>query len=168
MISVYEQELKVLGATQEEINKANAEALDAFRKNKSDSIKSIGELVANFRLNEVMPQQEELTNVAKMEFATELAEASDLAPLSKFKDYSIEMQNTKSALQNAYIQSSENLVTSKENFEQLTKPNSADELKELAVDINKLLGITETDYSSPGNMLSRKFMSKLRHDFVTE
>ena len=167
MISVYEQELKVLGATQEEINKANAEALDAFRKNKSDSIKSIGELVANFRLNEVMPQQEELTNVAKMEFATELAEASDLAPLSKFKDYSIEMQNTKSALQNAYIQSSENLVTSKENFEQLTKPNSADELKELAVDINKLLGITETDYSSPGNMLSRKFMSKLRHDFVT-
>lgn len=167
MISIYKQELKVLGATEEEINKANIEALDAFRKSKSDSIKSIGEIVANFRLTEVIPQQEELTNTAKIEFATELAEASNLAPLSTFKDYSTNMQNTKSALQNAYIQSSENLVRSKENFEQLVKPNSADELKKLTVDINTLRGIAETDYSSPGNMLSRKFMSKLRHNFVT-
>jgi predicted NAD-dependent protein-ADP-ribosyltransferase YbiA (DUF1768 family) len=73
----------------------------------------------------------------------------------------------KKSLQNAYIQSSENLVTSPENFEQLTKPNSADQLKGLATEINGLLGIQEIDYSSPGNMLSREFMSKLRHAFVT-
>jgi predicted NAD-dependent protein-ADP-ribosyltransferase YbiA (DUF1768 family) len=167
MISVYEQELKVLGATQEDINKATTEALARFRENKSASIKSIGELVANFRLTEVMPQQEELTNAQKLEFATELAEASNLDSLSKFDSYAIEMQNTKKALQNAYIQSSENLVTSKENFEQLVKPNSADQLKGLSKEINDLRGIAETDYSSPGNMLSREFMSKLRHDFVT-
>jgi predicted NAD-dependent protein-ADP-ribosyltransferase YbiA (DUF1768 family)/septal ring factor EnvC (AmiA/AmiB activator) len=167
MSYIYEEELRVLGATQEDINKATAEALARFRENKSASIKSIGEMVANFRLTEVMPQQEELDNAQKLEFATELAEASNLDSLSTFESYAIEMQNTKKALQNAYIQSSENLVTSKENFEQLVKPNSADQLKGLSKEINDLRGIAETDYSSPGNMLSREFMSKLRHDFVT-
>ena len=73
----------------------------------------------------------------------------------------------KAALQNAYIQSSQNLVSSKENFEQLVKPNSADQLKKLAKEINELRGIQEVDYSATGNMLDRGFMSKLRHDFVT-
>ena len=73
----------------------------------------------------------------------------------------------KAALQNAYIQSSQNLVSSKENFGQLIKPNSAEQLKSLAKEINSLRGITEVDYSATGNMLDRSFMSKLRHDFVT-
>lgn len=167
MISIYEQELKVLGSTEEEIKKANDEALEAFRKDKSATIKSIGERVSSYISNELKSQQEERTTAQKMAFAEELAAASNLDSLSTFRNYSIEMQNTKSALQNAYIQSSENLVTSKENFEQLVKPNSADQLKDLAGDVNRLLGIKETDYSSPGNMLSRQFMTKLRHDFVT-
>ena len=73
----------------------------------------------------------------------------------------------KAALQNAYIQSSQNLVSSKENFGQLVKPNSADQLKTLAKEINKLRDITEVDYTATGNMLDRGFMTKLRHDFVT-
>jgi hypothetical protein len=73
----------------------------------------------------------------------------------------------KAALQNAYIQSSQNLVSSKENFGQLVKPNSAEQLKTLAKEINKLRGITEVDYTATGNMLDRGFMTKLRHDFVT-
>ena len=73
----------------------------------------------------------------------------------------------KAALQNAYIQSSQNLVSSKENFGQLVKPNSAEQLKTLAKEINGLRGITEVDYTATGNMLNRGFMTKLRHDFVT-
>lgn len=73
----------------------------------------------------------------------------------------------KAALQNAYIQSSQNLVSSKENFGQLVKPNSAEQLKKLAKEINGLRGIEEVDYSATGNMLNRGFMTKLRHDFVT-
>lgn len=73
----------------------------------------------------------------------------------------------KAALQNAYIQSSQNLVSSKENFGQLVKPNSAEQLKTLAKEINGLRDITEVDYSATGNMLDRGFMTKLRHDFVT-
>jgi hypothetical protein len=73
----------------------------------------------------------------------------------------------KAALQNAYIQSSQNLVSSKENFGQLVKPNSAEQLKTLAKEINGLRGIAEVDYTATGNMLERGFMTKLRHDFVT-
>jgi len=164
--SVYKQELQVLGATQAEVQKAIDGALDAYRKDKAQAIQAIGTMVSDMS-QEIKAEQANAREQFNLEYATELAEAADLASLSTFGNYSIQMQNTKAALQNAYIQSSENLVTSPENFEQLTKPNSADQLKELAGEINSLLGIAETDYSSPGNMLSREFMSKLRHAFVT-
>ncbi len=72
----------------------------------------------------------------------------------------------KSALQNAYIQSSQNLVSSKENFDQLVKPNSAKQLQDLSKEILKLRGLSESDNATTGAMLNRAFMSKLRHDFV--
>lgn len=71
------------------------------------------------------------------------------------------------SLENEYIQSLQNLVSSKENFAALTKPNSADQLKGLATEITKKLGFDEFDYSSLDNMLDRHFMSRLRHAFVT-
>jgi len=73
----------------------------------------------------------------------------------------------KQSLENAYIQSLENLVSHPLNFANLIKPNSADQLKALAKDINTKLGIGEKNYSDAGNMLSRSFMSKLRQAFVT-
>jgi hypothetical protein len=73
----------------------------------------------------------------------------------------------KSALQNGYIQSSQNLVSNKLNFERLIKPNSAEQLKKLSKEILKLRGLPEPDNATTGDMLSRGYMSKLRHDFVT-
>jgi len=73
----------------------------------------------------------------------------------------------KKSLQNAYIESMQNLITHPKNFKRLTTPNSADQLKDLASKITKQLGFEEFDYSSTGNMLSRRFMSRLRHAFVT-
>ena len=72
----------------------------------------------------------------------------------------------KSALQNEYIQSSQNLVSHPENFERLVKANSADQLKDLSKEILKLRGLPQSDNATTGAMLSRSFMSKLRHDFV--
>jgi len=167
MSSIYQEELRVLGATQEEIDKATAEALAAFRENKSASIKAIGEMVANFKLNEVIPQQEELINAQKLEFATELAEASELDSLSKFESYPIEMQNTKKALQNAYIQSSENLVSSEENYEQLIKPNSADVLIKLTNELLSDRGKVKPDYSKVDTMLVLEDMARIRYNLVT-
>ena len=73
----------------------------------------------------------------------------------------------KKSLQNAYIQSLQNLVSSPENFNALIKPNSADQLKGLAKEITGKLGFDSFDYSSLDNMLDRHFMSRLRQAFVS-
>ena len=73
----------------------------------------------------------------------------------------------KKSLENEYIQSLQNLISSAENFQRLVRPNSPEQLKALSKKIQKKLGFKETDYSSTENMMSRGFMSKLRHAFVT-
>ena len=70
-------------------------------------------------------------------------------------------------LENAYIQSLEKLISHPLNFERLTSPNSAKQLQDLSTDITKKLGFEGFDYNSTGNMLDRRFMSRLRHAFVT-
>lgn len=73
----------------------------------------------------------------------------------------------KSALENAYIQSTQNLVEHEENFSRLIEPNSADQLKNLATTITSKLRSEKFNYSNVGNILNRRFMSRLRHAFVT-
>jgi hypothetical protein len=73
----------------------------------------------------------------------------------------------KKALQNAYIESSENLVSHPLNFRALIQPNSADQLKDLSKKIVEQTVGSTFDYKNVGNMLRRNFMSRLRHAFVT-
>ena len=73
----------------------------------------------------------------------------------------------KESLENEYIQSLENLISHPLNFDNLIKPNSAKQLEDLSIEINKKLGEAEIDYSSTGNMLSRSFMTGLRQAFVS-
>jgi hypothetical protein len=73
----------------------------------------------------------------------------------------------KKSLENEYIQSLQNLISHPDNFENLVKPNSADQLKALAKDITKKLGFAEFTYDDPKNMLNRHFMSRLRQAFVS-
>jgi hypothetical protein len=89
---------------------------------------------------------------------TQEDEEKDLADIDKYY---------KKSLENAYIESMEKLITHPLNFKRLTTPNSADQLKNLSKKITKKLGFEAFDYSSTSNMLSRRFMSRLRHAFVT-
>ena len=73
----------------------------------------------------------------------------------------------KKSLENGYIESLEKLVSHPLNFENLVKPNSADQLKKISKDIVNKLGLGTFDYNNPVNMLDRRFMSRLRHAFVT-
>ena len=73
----------------------------------------------------------------------------------------------KQSLENEYIQSSERLVTHPMNFDRLIQPNSADQLKGLGEEIARKTKGKSFDYKKIGNMLSRTFMSNLRHAFVT-
>lgn len=70
------------------------------------------------------------------------------------------------SLQNAYIESCEDIISDETNFTQLVKPNSAEQLKKLSKSILELRGIKPFDYTNPGNMLNRIFMSRLRNAFV--
>ena len=91
----------------------------------------------------------------------ELDEKIDYVPVDNYDDI------YKKSLENEYIQSLQNLVSHPANFDNLIKPNSAKQLEDLSKDINKKLGRPELDYSSPGNMLSRTFMTGLRQAFVS-
>jgi len=73
----------------------------------------------------------------------------------------------KKSLENAYIESLEKLISSEENFANLVKPNSAEDLKKLSGEIVDMLGETQFNFKAVGNMLSRDFMSKLRQAFVS-
>ena len=73
----------------------------------------------------------------------------------------------KKSLENGYITSLEKLTSHPLNFQNLIKPNSADQLKGLSKEIVNKLGLGTFDYNDPGNMLSRRFMSRLRHAYVT-
>ena len=73
----------------------------------------------------------------------------------------------KQSLENAYIESGERLVSHPKNFARLIRPNSADQLKDLASFVAKKTVGKEFDYTNVGNMLNRRFMSRLRHAFVT-
>jgi hypothetical protein len=73
----------------------------------------------------------------------------------------------KKSLENGYIESLQKLTSHPLNFENLIKPNSADQMKGLSKEIVAKLGLGSFDYNVASNMLSRRFMSRLRHAFVT-
>jgi len=77
------------------------------------------------------------------------------------------LEDYKKSIQNAYIESMENLVGHPANFDRLVKPNSAQPLKDLADRILKLKGKTKTNYGSVVNMLKQTTMSGIRHAFVS-
>ena len=72
----------------------------------------------------------------------------------------------KKGLENQYFESSQKLVESKANFQRLIKPNSAQQLKDLAKFVADRTTGGSFDYNNTGNLLSRGFMSSLRHAFV--
>ena len=70
------------------------------------------------------------------------------------------------SLENEYFESLQRLISHPLNFERLVKPNSADQLKELANKIVEATGQTQLDSTKVGNMLSFGFMTKLRQAFI--
>jgi predicted NAD-dependent protein-ADP-ribosyltransferase YbiA (DUF1768 family) len=83
--------------------------------------------------------------------------------INKFKYRS----DYKKSLENGYVESLQRLISHPLNFKNLTKPNSADRMKKLSRDVVKQLGLGEFESNKPGNMLSRRFMSRLRNALVT-
>jgi len=111
--------------------------------------------------------KEILNDRYKLEVAKVVAEFTNLDSLEKFGQRKMEDQNTRKALENAYTQSSQNLVSHPKNYDRLIQPNSAEQLKGLAKFVAEKTSGQSFDYTDVGNMLDRTFMSKLRHAFVS-
>jgi hypothetical protein len=166
LISIYSEELKMMGMKQEIIDEIRTNALSEFRKNKKALTNAINlELSPEFK--SLADIYEDAKTENSFEAAQEIASKDGLLSIEEFKKLSKYEQNVKKALENAYIQSSQNLVSSEENFKNLTTANSADQLKGLAQKITKERGLDSFEYSSTKNLISRTFMSRLRHAFIS-
>ena len=162
MIALYEQELKVLGASDEQLKQSKEIALKEFRASKATRLDQLADIMAD--MEDIVYDQEDDFNQA---YANELAEMSTLMPISEFEKLSPEKQNTRKALENEFIESGQRLINHPHNRERLLSPNSSKILKGLAEDIAaKTIG-QSFGYKNVGNMLNREFMSKLRHAFIT-
>jgi len=139
------------------LKKEQMQELDRIIEEKKDSVEDVselGKLLASKNLGNIL-SEEEITEAFVGRITKE-----------ELKDKLID-KLYKQSLQNAYIQSCEDLVTHPKNFKQLIKPNSAQKLKDLADDITRKRGFESFDYSSVNNLLSIPFMTRLRHAFVT-
>jgi hypothetical protein len=127
-----------------------------------EAIKKFGELYDKGEFNEYLKSK-------KLEVNTESVDKLMSAIFSNESFQREEVINDlyKQSLENEYINSLQKLISNDLNFENLIKPNSADDLKGLTNKINDKLGRTKIDYGAVGNMLSRSFMTNLRHAFVT-
>ena len=166
LIRIYNEELRVMGIKQEVIDNIRKEAVEGFRKDK-DVLKYALKLDVTKGFDTLSDLYEEAKDRENFIAAQEVASIDELPSFDEFRTRSIYDQNTRKALQNGYIQSSQNLVSHPANFDQLIKPNSAQQAKDLAKDITKKRGLESFDYSSTSNMLSRGFMTRLRHAFVS-
>jgi hypothetical protein len=166
MISNYEESLRVLGVSKEYLDQVIADTLEAFRSSKQSYISDIFDKAKVIREKVTKTYEVEKLEL-RLEAAKEMAEIDGLPSLEEFSELSIYAQNTDKALQNAYIESSENLIKSDENYDKLMTPNSADQMKALSEEIAKKTVGGSYDYKNVGNMLDRNFMSSLRHAFVT-
>jgi hypothetical protein len=85
---------------------------------------------------------------------------------AEFRKYYV-TKKYKQALENLYIESSQNLATTPENYERLIKPNSADNLKKLNKKVLNKLGRDTFDYTNTKNLINRNFMVRLRQAYVS-
>jgi len=162
----YKQQLVAIGAKQEYVNTITKDALAMFRQNKNISVSQI-----TSKMNIIRDEVEERYGIEmtsnNLEVAKEIAETDELPTLEEFSKLSEYEQNTRKAVENAYIKSLQDITVHKSNYERLIQPNSAEDMKSLSKKIATKVSGSTFNYKDTGNMLNRMFMSSLRHAFVT-
>lgn len=132
---------------------------------------ALGRILADFNAGNIkIEQDEELNNLlSKLGMVSEEDVVQEFAETLKELDLKDAIVNRlyKQSLENEFIQSSENIITSKENFKNLIKPNDSSNLEDIAKEIIKRTTGKAFDYSDLANMLDRRFMSRLRQAFVS-
>ena len=166
LVDNYEYILRMFGLSKDYIEDYKNKSIENFRTTKQSTIE---EKVAAYNEIRDRIRQEKKINLSQFEFdkAVQIARLEKLESLEQFSKRPILKQNILKVLQNEYVTSLENLISSKENFKAMISPNAATELKRLAGIIAKKVKKGSFDYSKVDNMMNRSFMSSLRHAFVT-
>ena len=166
MIDIYDQQLKLYGRDNSFnlfYQREKEEALKKFREGK-DIVKS--EYMIKYQ-----KQKDTLSYVKSLVKSTlndekiaELGKMIGLESEEDFKNLAIELQNTKKALENRYVETLMQIIELPENFKQLVTPNSAKILSDRAEHIRDLKG-QEKESKSNGNFLNPVFTNRTRYSF---
>lgn len=166
MIDIYDQQLKLYGKN----NNFNI----FYQKEKEEALKKFREgveIVKSEYLLKLKKQKSTLSyveNLAKYnlnsEKIVELAKMINLESEEDFKNLPIELQNTKKALENRYVETLMQIIELPENFKQLVTPNSAEILSDRAKYIKDLKG-EKKESKSNGNFLNPVYTNKTRYSF---
>lgn len=167
LVTIYQQELIALGDKSENIKRSKEQALVTFREAKEGAVEGVRSSINTERADVILSQREELSEFYENEYIDELARIKNLESVEDFEKLPILAQNSKKALENEYIQSLQNLVSHPLNRERLLKPNSAEQLENLSIEVAKATVGSTFNYRNVGNMTNRLFMSRLRHAFVS-
>ena len=166
-----------------ELNKAKKEKALAFATKNIDRISSLLKIQDENTRYKVLVESEYLTELVtafKYDFEDvigflenkvgslkeKLGELNSEEIQAEFRKY-YATKKYKQALENSYIESSQVLATTPYNYERLTKPNSAEDLKALTKEVLKKLGRDTFDYTNTKNLINRTFMVRLRQAFVS-
>ena len=158
-LELEENENKVL-QTEEELESIN-------NKIKTLSVDKIKKADIQAKVSKRINRQEEYIAQKQELFKQRTEQINQLVPDISFEEFEklpIELQNSKKAVENAYIDNIRNILELPEMFEYLIKPNSAEELKQQAKEINSLYGENKESKKSD-YYLSRLNNAKDRHAF---
>lgn len=165
MVDNYEESLRVLGISADYLNELKSTLLENFRTKKEFSIGQIKK-ESDAVFEQIKAERDAITEDIQFQGAVDMAQAEGLYTFEEFRDLSIYDQNTKRALENEYVESSERLIAFPQSFNRLVQPNSADLLKDLSKTVATKTKGSTFDYSSVPNMMDRSFMTGLRSAFL--
>ena len=144
MIDVYDQQLKLYGRN----NSFNI----FYQREKEEALKK-------FREGKDITKSEYIIKYQKQKNTFSYVESEE-----DFENLSIELQNTKKALENRYVETLMQIIELPENFKQLVTPNSAKILSDRAEHIRDLKGEAKESKSN-GNFLNPVYTNKTRYSF---
>lgn len=164
MITIYEQELKVLGNTT-----LVMEYVQNLKKHFKERKNQLYNDIKNKKISSITDildeKDTEYFNI-RFEMATEMARIAGLTSFEEFQNQPIRKQNTKKRLQNRLIEIMRTILEHPANRRQLLVPNTTAKLKQIAEVITKLRGktIVENDMTK---LSEWKSMAETRETFVT-
>lgn len=159
LVKNYDLYLNTIGWTKETIDNFN-DNLKALKENNED----YRNLKIDLKEDWLKTPNLEILNKFDVLFNNTLAETFNLTSFDEFSALPIELQNTKKALENAYIDNLRDILQTEDMFAELVRPNSADVLKDLAGVIRGLYG--KAGVKKSDHYLYRTNNSAERHAFL--